>query len=134
MTDELKKTFRPEFLNRIDEIVIFHALTPEHIVRIVDLEVKEVAKRIVEHGLSLELTEAARQWLGKNGYDQQYGARPLKRLIQRALETPLSSKLLSGVFKAGDHVVVDAGEDGLTMTKQAPAAIEPVGTQKPIEA
>ncbi|MBI5879640.1 MAG: AAA family ATPase [Chloroflexi bacterium] len=135
MTDELKKTFRPEFLNRIDEIVIFHALTPEHIVRIVDLEVKEVAKRIVEHGLSLELTKAARQWLGKNGYDQQYGARPLKRLIQRALETPLSSKLLSGVFKAGDHVVVDASEDGLTMTKQAPAVVmETASTQKPIDA
>jgi ATP-dependent Clp protease ATP-binding subunit ClpC len=135
MTDELKKTFRPEFLNRIDEIVIFHGLTPEHIVRIVDLEVKEVAKRIAEHGLALELTDAARQWLGKNGYDQQYGARPLKRLIQRALETPLSSKLLAGEFKAGDLVLVDAGDDGLTMTKKAPAAVmERAATQKPIDA
>ncbi len=135
MTDELKKTFRPEFLNRIDEIVIFHSLTPEHIVQIVDLEVKEVAKRITEHGLTLELSDAARQWLGKNGYDQQYGARPLKRLIQRALETPLSSKLLAGEFKAGDLVLVDAGDDGLTMTKKEPATLmERAGTQKPIEA
>jgi ATP-dependent Clp protease ATP-binding subunit ClpC len=116
--EELRKTFRPEFLNRIDEIVIFHSLTPDHILQIVSLEVKEVGKRLSEHGLTMELTDAARNWLAKAGYDPQYGARPLKRLIQRAVETPLSTKLLAGEFKSGDVIIVDANDKGLVFSKK----------------
>ncbi|MEP7200098.1 MAG: AAA family ATPase, partial [Chloroflexota bacterium] len=123
--EELRKTFRPEFLNRVDEIVIFHNLAPEHILQIVTLEVNDVGKRLVEHGLTMELTDAARNWLAKAGYDQQYGARPLKRVIQRSIETPLSSQLLAGEFKPGDVIVVDANEQGLTFAKREQGALMP---------
>jgi ATP-dependent Clp protease ATP-binding subunit ClpC len=121
--EELKKTFRPEFLNRVDEIVIFHGLAPEHILKIVELEARKVGKRLAEHGLTMELSEGAREWLAKAGYDQQYGARPLKRLIQRSIETPLSSKLLGGEFKSGDVIVVEANEHGLTFHKKEPTVM-----------
>jgi ATP-dependent Clp protease ATP-binding subunit ClpC len=116
--EELRKTFRPEFLNRIDEIVIFHNLTHEHILQIVSLEVKEVAKRLAENGVTLELTDGAREWLAKTGYDAQFGARPLKRVIQRNLETPLSTQLLAKQWQAGDVIVVEADEKGLTFKKK----------------
>ncbi len=116
--EDLKKTFRPEFLNRVDEIVIFHNLTSEHILKIVDLEVGDVGKRLAEHSLTMELTEAARNWLAKVGYDPQFGARPLKRVIQRSIETPLSTKLLAHEFNSGDIIIVDANEQGLTFAKK----------------
>ncbi len=114
----LKKTFRPEFINRIDEIIIFHVLTEKQVEQIVDLQLKEISARLVEQGLSIELTELARQWLAAKGYDPDFGARPLKRLLQREVESPLSKKLLRGEFQAGDIVVVDVDEEGPTFTRK----------------
>ncbi len=115
--DALKKAFRPEFLNRIDEIVIFDPLTQEQIERIVGLMMAEVGKRLAERGVAVELTPAARQWLAKEGFDPTFGARPLRRAVQRYVENPLSRAILSGQFKDGDRVVVDAGPEGLTFRK-----------------
>jgi ATP-dependent Clp protease ATP-binding subunit ClpC len=115
---ELKKAFRPEFLNRIDEIIVFHTLTMDHIKQIVDLQMKDVAKRLEEKGLILELTYAAREWLADEGYDPAWGARPLRRVITRTVENRLSKQLLDGKFKSGDTVVIDAGEEGLTFRRK----------------
>ncbi len=115
--DALKKTFRPEFLNRIDEIVIFDALTAEQIQQIVGLMVKEVADRLQEHEVSITLTDAAKAWLAKEGFDTVYGARPLRRAIQRYVENPMSKKIIGGEFGDGDHVLVDTDERGLSFSK-----------------
>jgi ATP-dependent Clp protease ATP-binding subunit ClpC len=121
--DMLRRTFRPEFLNRIDEIVIFHTLTREQVHQIVDLQMKEIAGRLGEHGITIELTDAARAWLANEGYDPQFGARPLRRTLQKRVESPLSVELLRGEFKVGDVVVVDAGEEGLVFKKKEPAPV-----------
>ena len=107
----LQTTFKPEFLNRIDETVIFHRLSREDIARIVDLQVDQLTKRLREKGIEIELTDDARTLLGNLGYDPTYGARPLKRVIQRQLVDKLALKLLEGEFAEGDTVRVDA-EDG----------------------
>ncbi len=132
----LKKTFRPEFLNRIDEIIIFHGLTPEHVIQIVDMQMREIAGRLAEHGVKIELTDAARQWLAKEGYDPQFGARPVRRTLERHVENPLAKRLLAGEFQEGDTIIVDVrqGEDGktgLTFTARPP---EPIAVELPIEA
>jgi len=114
----LKETFRPEFLNRIDEIIIFHTLSQEQVKQIVEFQMKEISARLAEQGLTVELTEAARKWLAEEGYDPQFGARPLKRTLQRRVESPLSIQLLNGVFQSGDTVVIDVGEEGLTFAKK----------------
>jgi ATP-dependent Clp protease ATP-binding subunit ClpC len=119
--DTLKRTFRPEFLNRIDEIIIFHSLTKDQVKEIVDLQMKEIAGRLADHGISIELTDAAREWLANEGYDPQFGARPLRRTLQKRVESPLSVKLLRGEFKAGDRVVVDADQEGLIFRKAQPS-------------
>src|SRR5512146_1888100 len=103
----LKSTFRPEFLNRIDEIILFSPLSEEQVIHIVDLQLAEVRQRLSEHGLTVELTPTARAWLAKNGFDQTFGARPLRRALQKYVESPLSISLLSGEFHEGDHVLVD---------------------------
>jgi ATP-dependent Clp protease ATP-binding subunit ClpC len=108
--ESLKRTFRPEFLNRIDEVLIFHVLDRNQIKLIVDMQMKEIAGRLKEQGIDIELTEAAREWLAKEGFDPQFGARPLRRTLQRKVESPLSRKLLAGEFKSGDIVQVDADE------------------------
>ena len=115
---DLKKTFRPEFLNRVDEIIIFHTLASEQVKQIVDLQMQEISARLAERGLTVELTEAAREWLAEEGYDPQFGARPLKRTLQRRVESPLSVQLLNGVFQSGDTVVIDVGEEGLTFAQK----------------
>lgn len=107
----LKSTFRPEFLNRIDEIITFSPLSLEEMMQIVDLQMKEVKERLQEHGLDAELTPAAREWLANEGYDPAFGARPLKRILQKFVESPLSIKLLAGEYGRGDMVVVDVEED-----------------------
>jgi ATP-dependent Clp protease ATP-binding subunit ClpC len=107
----LKGAFRPEFLNRIDEIITFSSLTQDQMVEIVDLQMMEVAERLNEHGLGVELVPVARQWLADAGYDPAFGARPLKRALQKHVESPLSIKLLSGEFKKGDTVLVDVDEE-----------------------
>ncbi len=109
---ELKKTFRPEFLNRIDEIITFSPLSLDEMAAIVDLQMDEVAERLREHGLRVQLTESARLWLANAGYDPAFGARPLKRALQKHVESPLSLKLLAGEFSQGDLVLVDTAEEG----------------------
>jgi ATP-dependent Clp protease ATP-binding subunit ClpC len=111
---EVKKTFRPEFLNRIDEIIVFHELTEEHLRNIVDLLVKDLQNRLADRKLSIEITEDAKSWLAEIGYDPTYGARPLRRAIEQHVENPLSSKLLRGEFSPGDTILADRGPDGLT--------------------
>jgi len=112
----LKRTFRPEFLNRIDEVIIFQPLTEEQIRQIVDLIMKEVQKRLADRKITVTLTDAAKDWLAKTGFDSTYGARPLKRTIQREVENPLSKKILQGEFKEGDEVKVDLSTEGLVFS------------------
>jgi ATP-dependent Clp protease ATP-binding subunit ClpB len=113
----LQAHFRPEFLNRIDEIVIFHALTREHLAEIVDIQLRQVSQRLAERGYALEVSEAAREYLADVGYDPDYGARPLKRAIQRELQDPLALRILSGDFQEGDLIRVDRGDEGLEFTQ-----------------
>ena len=106
----LKSTFRPEFLNRIDEIIIFSPLKIEDMERIVDLQMKEIRSMLSEQGIAVDLTEAARIWLAREGFDPAFGARPLRRALQKHVESPLSMMILEGKFKTGDTVVVDYAE------------------------
>jgi len=103
----MRETFRPEFLNRIDEIVEFEPLTRDQIGEIVELQLERLRARLAERGLSLELTDAAKEHLAEAGWDPTYGARPLKRAIQRLVENPLALRLLEGEFEEGDTVRVD---------------------------
>jgi len=121
--DELKRTFRPEFLNRIDEIIVFHSLNKEHIRAIVSLMVNEVNERLTEKGITIEVTDAAKDLLAKEGFDPMFGARPLRRVIQRRIEDRLSEELLKGNISQGDAVVVDVKDDDLTFTKKAAAEV-----------
>ncbi len=122
ITRVLQTHFRPEFLNRIDEIVVFHPLGKEHLAGIVDIQLRRVSKLLAEKGYKLEVTEAAREYLAEVGYDPHFGARPLKRAIQRELQDPLALKILAGEFpgpdartgKEGDTIRVERGPDGLT--------------------
>ena len=114
----LKRTFRPEFLNRIDEVIIFENLTEEQIRQIVELMLKEIQGRLSERKMTLTVTLEARAWLAKEGFDPQFGARPLRRTIQRYVEGPLSRKILRGEFREGDNILVDLGSEGLLFTKQ----------------
>jgi len=109
--DEAKKVFKPEFLNRINDLVVFHSLTRDHLVRIVDLEIAKVQKRLVEKEITIELSSDAKELIIDEGYDEKYGARPLRRSIERALEDPLAEALLGGEIEEGDSVKVEA-EDG----------------------
>jgi ATP-dependent Clp protease ATP-binding subunit ClpC len=123
--DEVKRFFRPEFLNRIDGQLVFHALSRENIVSIVDLMLNEVRKPMLEKGLSLEVTDAAKAWLGEKGYDPTFGARPLRRIIEQHIEDALSDDVLSGKYSPGDTVKVDVeSEDaeGLTIGLAVEAA------------
>jgi ATP-dependent Clp protease ATP-binding subunit ClpC len=115
---EVKKTFRPEFLNRLDEIIVFHELNEEQLRQVVDLLAKDLQKRLAERKLSVEITEKAKSWLAKEGYDPVYGARPLRRALEKYVENPLAVKVLGGEFKEGDTIVVDDGDDGLTFTSR----------------
>ena len=112
----LQASFRPEFLNRIDEIVVFHQLTREHLAEIVDIQLRRVSELLAERGFTLEISEAAREFLAEVGYDPDYGARPLKRAIQRELQDPLALSILSGEFHEGDIIRIDRGDDKLTFT------------------
>ena len=104
--------FKPEFLNRVDEIVVFHRLTEADIERIVDIQVDQLAGRLAARGLGLDLTEAARLWIAKTGYDPDFGARPLKRVLQREVADPIALDLLKGDFRDGETIIVDAKPDG----------------------
>ncbi len=123
--DELDRTFRPEFLNRIDEIVLFHNLTREHILQIVDIQLRDMEHLLADRHITLELTDEAKQFLAERGYDPVYGARPLKRAMQRELQNPLSLEILEGRIYDGDHVVVDRDPSGdrlvFTVVEPVPA-------------
>jgi len=118
--DALREHFRPEFLNRIDEIIFFHALGREHMKRIIDIQIAGLTRRLEERKIHVSLTDAAKDQLVREGYDPAYGARPLKRSIQRRVLDPLALRVLEGDFLEGDTVVVDGGPDALTFTKQEP--------------
>jgi len=122
VTGEIQKTFRPEFLNRLDDIIVFHELTKEQLRKIVDLMIKDLAGRLAERKIGLELTAKAKDWLSEKGYDPVYGARPLRRVIEREVENPLSSKLLRGELKEGDTVKVDIDKDNKLTFKTKSAA------------
>jgi ATP-dependent Clp protease ATP-binding subunit ClpC len=111
---ELKRTFNPEFLNRIDEIVMFHPLSIDHIAQIVDIQVERLNKALIEKGLTVEVDEEAKRWLAEKGYDPSFGARPLKRVIQKYIEDPLSEEVVRGRFKEGGIVEVKRSGDELT--------------------
>jgi ATP-dependent Clp protease ATP-binding subunit ClpB len=115
----VRAAFRPEFLNRLDEVLLFHRLFRENMAGIVDIQLARLAARLKDRKMALELDEAARTWLAERGYDPVYGARPLKRVIQRALENPLAMLVLEGKVVDGDTIAVSAGEGGLIVNGQA---------------
>jgi ATP-dependent Clp protease ATP-binding subunit ClpB len=115
--DALREHFRPEFLNRIDEIIFFHALGREHLKRIIDIQIAGLTKRLAERKIHVTLSEAAKEALVREGYDPSYGARPLKRTIQRRVLDPLALRVLEGDFLEGDTVAVDFDATGLTFRK-----------------
>ncbi|MDQ5823564.1 MAG: AAA family ATPase [Chloroflexota bacterium] len=124
--DALKETFRPEFLNRIDDIIVFDHLSLDELKEIVDIQVAGLGTRLAFSGIGLELTDAAKEHLAETGYDRTFGARPLRRVIQRDLETPLSKRLLRGDIVAGQTVIADYGvEEGITFVVQTPVEVEP---------
>jgi len=118
ITTILKDFFRPEFLNRVDEIVIFKLLTKEDLAQIVGIQLEHVADLLKERGYRLEVTEAARKHLADVGYDPEFGARPLKRAIQREIQDPLAKQILSGAFAEGDTILIDHDENEITFTRK----------------
>jgi ATP-dependent Clp protease ATP-binding subunit ClpC len=126
LKDDLKRTFRPEFINRIDEVIVFASLTVEHMERIVDLQMKEIQDRLADQGLTVSVSGEARTWLANEGYEEQFGARPLRRALQRHVESPLSVQLLQGEFSTGDHVLIDEEDGRLTFQRVETEEAEPV--------
>jgi ATP-dependent Clp protease ATP-binding subunit ClpC len=118
ISSALKQTFRPELLNRIDEIIVFESLDEQHLEQIVELLLKEVQQRLSEHKIAVELTDAAKVWLVKEGYDPVFGARPLRRAIRQHLENPISKRMLDGEFVEDDVILVDSVADGLMISKK----------------
>jgi ATP-dependent Clp protease ATP-binding subunit ClpB len=114
--DVVRAHFRPEFLNRLDEIILFHRLAAEHMAPIVDIQVGRVQRLLADRKITLDLTDAARRWLGRVGYDPVYGARPLKRAVQRYLQDPLAERLLAGEVPDGSTVHVEEGDGALDIT------------------
>ncbi|HUH13261.1 MAG TPA: AAA family ATPase, partial [Longimicrobiales bacterium] len=124
---ELQRHFRPEFLNRVDDVIVFRPLDAEELRRIVELQLRRVERLLTERKMQLRLTDAARALIAEEGYDPAFGARPLKRSIQRLVQNPLALRILEGEFRDGDTIVVDreAGEAGLTFRRAERA--EPAG-------
>ena len=112
MMAAVKRTFKPEFVNRLDDVVVFDALSPEQLTGIVDIQVGQLAERLAARRLTLQVSDAAKSWLASRGYDPAYGARPLRRLIQQAIGDTLARKLLAGDVRDGDTVHVDVAADG----------------------
>jgi ATP-dependent Clp protease ATP-binding subunit ClpB len=117
----VRASFRPEFLNRVDEIILFHRLKRPDMTRIVDIQIGRLQKLLDERKLTLSLDPSAREWLADKGWDPAYGARPLKRVIQKAVQDPLAELILSGRIKDGETVVVSAGARGLVFNGEAVA-------------
>ena len=121
--EEVKHFFRPEFLNRIDGTIVFHALNREHMEDIVDNFMQEVSMTLLEKGISLELTQSARSWLAEKGYDPAFGARPLRRVIQDTIEDKLSDMVLSGQLGPADTAIIDILDDDIAITSDSPTSI-----------
>jgi len=119
--EALRQQFRPEFLNRVDEIVVFHALSRAELKQIVDIQLGRLRQRLAERKIDLELTDAAQEHFASAGYDPVYGARPLKRLLQKEIETTLGRKILAGEVPDGSHVVVDWNGHELAISATRPA-------------
>jgi ATP-dependent Clp protease ATP-binding subunit ClpC len=130
MLSALRRVFRPELLNRIDDIIVFHPLTREQIREIVDLLMDRVRKNLTERAIALELTDAARDVLAAEGFDDEFGARPLRRTIQRLVENPISNAILRGEFREGDSVIVDV-EEGKIVARLRVSAGEKKATAAP---
>ena len=113
--DAVRQAFRPEFLNRLDEVILFHRLTREHMDSIVEIQLSALYERLAERKIALDLDDTARAWLARTGYESAYGARPLRRVIQRHLQNPLATMLLQGAIGEGDNVQVSAGDEGLVV-------------------
>ena len=113
----MKRHFRPEFINRIDDIVVFSPLTEGQITKIIDIALKGLKARLEERDITLELTEEAKKFIASESYTPAYGARPVKRYLQKYVETALASQLIRGIIADGDHVIVDADETGLVFRK-----------------
>jgi ATP-dependent Clp protease ATP-binding subunit ClpB len=118
VTEALRQHFRPEFINRVDEIIFFHALGLEHMKEIIDIQVRGLLKRLEDRKIHVELTDAAKGYIVSEGYDPMFGARPLKRTIQRRVLDPLARRVLEGEFREGDKIVVDVDGDGLKFDKK----------------
>ena len=119
VNEELKKAFRPEFLNRIDDIIVFAHLSKEEIRQIVDLMMKDLFKRLLERGLSMEVTDEVKDYLAKDGYSEAYGARPLRRLIQRKIEDELAEEILTNAYQEGDTIVLKLKDDKIVFEKKS---------------
>jgi ATP-dependent Clp protease ATP-binding subunit ClpB len=117
VTEALRQHFRPEFLNRVDEIIVFHPLSRDHMKQIIDIQLRGLVKRLADRKIKVELTDRAKDFLVQEGYDPSYGARPLKRTIQKRVLDSLAVRVLEGEFAEGDRVLVDAGTDGLTFAR-----------------
>ena len=119
--DEAKKVFRPEFLNRLDDTIVFHALDKEALMRILDLEIKKVVQRLEKKGINLVLDKKARDFLVKKGHDPEYGARPMRRAVERFMEDPLAEEILRGKLVEGRSINVSADEEKLTFSQKSAA-------------
>ena len=119
VNEELKKAFRPEFLNRIDDIIVFAHLSKEEIREIVDLMMKDLFKRLSERELTMEVTDEVKDFLAKDGYSEAYGARPLRRLIQRKIEDELAEEILTNAYEAGDTIVLKLKDDKIVFEKKS---------------
>jgi len=124
----VKDVFRPEFVNRVDEVIVFDRLTPAQLRQVVDKLLRDTRGRLAERGVELELSDAAADWLVERGYDEAYGARPLRRLLQREVENVLARRLLAQELQDGDRVVVDVGPDGLAFDVLRSVQATPVPT------
>ena len=133
VNEALKQAFRPEFLNRLDEIVVFQPLTEEDLIQIVDLQVSDLLERLSEQEITLELTQAAKDLIVREGYSASYGARPLRRTIQRMIETPLSRALLKGEYQSGVTIEVDVNEDEQMLIFRRPNNVLEIESKYPAE-
>jgi ATP-dependent Clp protease ATP-binding subunit ClpB len=116
---EVRARFRPEFLNRVDEIILFHRLKREHMGRIVDIQIERLSRLLEDRKIAITLDGKARDWLAERGYEPAYGARPLKRVIQKSVQDPLAELILSGKVKDGDKVAISANRGGITFNGEA---------------
>jgi ATP-dependent Clp protease ATP-binding subunit ClpC len=121
--DEVKRFFRPEFLNRIDGSVVFHSLNRDHMHQIIPIELKDVTSNLIEKGIDLVVTDAAKEWLIEKGYDPMYGARPLRRVIQDNVEDKLSDAILAGELGPADTAIIDLDDDNLVVKAESPFSV-----------